>query len=238
MTIKTWDEQLKVLIELQKIDTQLFHLDKELAEKPKEKKAMEAAFDSRRNALKASEQTLKDLQLRQKERETELLTKEANIQKYQSQQTQVKTNKEYSALTHEINGLKADCSVFEEEILKLMDQIENQKKAVEADKKLTQEEEKKLKADLAVIDARADALKIQIAGLTADRAKYLPDVEKNLLAQYDRMVKKLEGVALAPLLGETCSGCHMTNTYQTINEIRLKEKMLNCETCGRILYEA
>ncbi len=232
-----WAEQLKALLELQKVDGEIYRLEKEASEKPKEKKALEEAFEARKAGLKDSEKALKDLQLKQKERETELGTKETNIKKYQTQQAQVKTNKEYSALTHEINGLKADCAVFEDEILKLMDQIELQKKAIEADRQKIVEEEKAHKAGLAKLQAEEEALGARLAALGAERTRFVPQADKILLRQYEKILKKRDGVALVALVRESCGGCHMSQRPQTMNEIRIGEKMIECESCGRILYE-
>lgn len=232
-----WSEQLKVLLELQKIDGAVYRLEKEASEKPKERKSLEDAFESAKSRLKDSEKTLKDLQIKQKERENELLSKETNIKKYQTQQSQVKTNKEYSALTQEISGLKADCSVFEEEILKVMDQIESQKKAVEADRKTIAADEKVHKERLAELAAREDAVRAEVVKLNTDRQAYIPQVDKTLLREYERILKKREGVAITEIVGESCGGCHMSIRAQSVNEIRIGEKMVECEACGRIVYE-
>ncbi len=233
-----WSEQLSTLLDLQKVDSRLFVLEKQLAEKPAEKKSLESAWEAHKNEMKASENALKALQMKQKERENDLATKEASIKKYQGQQSQVKTNQEYAALTKEINGVKADCSMFEEDILKLMDEIEAQKKIVDADRQKMAGEEKEHKAKLAAIDSSAEDIKKEIASLTAERSKYLPGVDKTFLPQYERILKKKEGIAIVPLSGESCSGCHMSVRKQTVAEIRSKEKMIACEVCGRILYDA
>ncbi len=233
----TWPEQLKVLLELQKLDGTIYRLELEGAAKPKEKKALEDAFEAGKSRLKDSEKALKDLQLKQKDRENDLATKEANIKKYQSQQSQVKTNKEYSALTQEINGLKADCSVFEEDILKLMDQIELQKKTVEHERQAVAAEEKVHKGRLTELQSREDAIRAEAAKLIAERQQYLPQVEKALLRDYERILKKRDGAAITELIAESCGGCHMNQRPQGVNEIRMGEKMVTCEACGRILYE-
>lgn len=233
-----WAEQLKILIDLQKVDARIYGFERDLGAIPRERKGLEASFEARKAELKKSEQALKELQLLQKSRENDLLTKETNVKKYQSQQSQVKTNKEYSALTHEINGLKADCAVFEDEILKLMDQIENHKKTVENDRKKTADEERDFKSRIAELDAKTKDLEGQIAKLKEERGAYLPRANRELLGQYEKILKKREGSALAELTKESCGGCHMTIRPQNLNEVRLREKMINCETCGRILYDA
>jgi len=233
----TWKEQLSVFLELQKIDFRIFSLEKELAKVPEEKKSHEASFQDKKKSLQTSEEELKNLQMRLKERENELQTKEENIKKYESQQMQVKTNKEYSALTHEINGLKADCSVFEDEILKLMDEIEGQQKSVAQDRADIGEEEKVFHSQMSAMDKKLEEGKKEIAQLNKGRAGYISNVEKGTLGVYDKILKKRDGLAVTLLRGHSCGGCNTFLTPQTVNEILAGEKMINCETCGRILYQ-
>ena len=233
----TWIDQLKVLLELQTLDSRIFVLRKELLQKPYDKEIAQGSFDKRKVEFISSEQALKGFQMKQKEREIELSTKESAVKKYETQQMQVKTNKEYSALTHEINTLKADCSVYEDEILALLDQVEENKKNLQQDHVRIDQEQIKLKADLSKIDDRTKTIQKELDELNQKRQKYLPSIEKPLLSYYDKILVKREGSALVEFSGDSCAGCNMTIRPQTLNEIRLKEKMITCESCGRILFE-
>ena len=117
-------EQIKILVELQKIDAEIYFLKKELGTHPALKQKIEADFEKKKVHLKAAEDELKAVQLKQKQKEGDLQAKEEKIKKLQGQLYQLKTNKEYSVMEMEIKGLKADNSVLEEEILKLLDVVD------------------------------------------------------------------------------------------------------------------
>src|SRR3989338_1776064 len=117
------EEQIKLLVELQGLDTQIFKLEKDLRSMPEEIKRMEGEFKEKTGSLKKLEDGLKVLQVKRKEKEVDLGAKEGTIKKYQIQLYQIKTNKEYTALDQEIARIKADNSLLEEDIIKILDQI-------------------------------------------------------------------------------------------------------------------
>ena len=67
---------------------------------------------------------MKALQLQMKQKEGELQTREDQIKKLNTQLMQLKTNREYTAMQHEIDTLKADNSLMEEAIIAVLDGID------------------------------------------------------------------------------------------------------------------
>ncbi len=229
-------EQIKILAELQKIDSQIFHLKKELAEQPAAQKKVEDAFETKKTGFKTAETQLKSDQLKQKEKEGELASKEEKIKKLQGQMFQLKTNKEYSAMDMEIKGIKADNSLIEEAIINLIDVVESSQKRLVEEKVKLAEEEKRSKAELDVLKKKADDLSAQIADLSEKRKAYTPNIDPKLLTQYERILDKREGLAIVPVYHGACGGCHIGLTSQLQNEIQMSEKLITCEECARMLY--
>lgn len=229
-------DQLKILIELQKLDGEIYQLKKQLEAFPSEQKKLEADFEKKKTALKAAEDALKALQMKQKERDGELLSREEKIKKLQGQLYLLKSNKEYSAMEFEIKGAKADKSLLEEEILKLMDEVEQGKQKVTKEKEALAGEEKKLKEALGAIQKKSGELTSQIAEHEEKRKTYTPNVEARLLAQYDKTVKSREGLGLVPVRNSSCGGCHIGLPPQMVNEVQIGEKLIVCESCNRIIY--
>ena len=230
------NEQIKVLVELQKIDSQIYRLKKELGTHPGEQKMLDQEFEKKKGRLKAAEEALKALQLKQKQKESDLAAREDKITKLQGQLYQLKSNKEYSAMELEIKGMKADKSVLEEDVLRLLEEVDQAKAALTKEKEALSSEEKNYKE-------RSDALKkkaVEIENAAREheenRGHFTPNVEKHLLMQYERLLKGCEGLALVPVLNNSCGGCHMGLTPQMVNETRQFEKWILCESCARILY--
>jgi hypothetical protein len=229
-------EQIKILVEFQKIDAEVYRLKKELSFIPESRKKIEQDFDKKKVGLKAAEDALKARQLEQKNKELELLEKEDKIKKLQSQLYQLKSNKEYAAMDLEIKGLRADKSLLEEDILTLLDTVDQAKAKCVAEKEALAVEEKKSKEEVDILNKRAAELQAMIAELEENRKKYVPNAEPRLLSQYERVLKGRDGLALVPVVNGSCGGCHMELPAQTVNEVQLHEKLIVCESCARMLY--
>ncbi len=230
------NEQIKVLVELQKIDSEIFHLRKELESHPVLKHQIEFEFEKKKIHLKSAEDELKALHLKQKQKEGDLQSKEDKIKKLQAQLYQLKSNKEYTAMDLEIKGLKADNSVLEEEILKLLDVVDQAKAKCAKQKELLAGDEKKSKEALGKLSERSSEIEAELATREEKRKAYVPNIEAKLIGQYEKILKGREGLALVPVRHSACGGCHMGLPPQVVNEIQLQEKMIVCESCARILY--
>ena len=229
-------DQLEILKRLQAVDGELFRLRKAQEEKPRELERVAAAVAAREAQLKAAEERLKTLQLSQKEKEIDLQTREASVKKLQGQLFQVKTNKEYTAMQHEIDALKADNSLIEEAILKAFDAIDQAVKDRQREQGLVAQEQARLRVERERIERELATIGEQIAQLERTRETLRPDVPPPALATYERVLGIREGLALVPLLNDSCGGCHRRLPPQVINQVYLKAELITCENCNRILY--
>jgi hypothetical protein len=226
-------EQLK---QLQTVDGELHRLRRQLAQQPAELAQVQARVAAQEAKLKQAEDRMKSLQVSQKEKEVELQTREANVRKLQSQLFQLKTNKEYSAMQREIESIKADNSVLEEAILGAFDQIEQAVKARAQEQEALKGVQQKAAGERAEIEKRTAAVQEQIAQLERARQGLLPDVPKEALNVYERVLAIREGLALVPVVNDACGGCHRRLTPQVINQVYMKTVLVTCESCNRILY--
>lgn len=230
------EEQVKLLVELQGLDTQIFRLEDEMESIPATIKQMDENFKEKSNDLKKVEEAVKGLQVKRKEREGDLEAKEGVIRKYQIQLNQVKTNKEYSALQEEISRVKADNSLIEEDVINILDQIDAENKKIVKEKEFIKQEEAKLGEEKKRLDEEAGRVKQELDGLKVQRSALTSKVEKAILGKYERIIKNKDGLAVVPVSGESCQGCFRVMPPQVLNEIRMKSGLVFCENCARILY--
>ena len=230
------EEQLKLLIELQGLDSQILKIERDLESIPQEFKKMDDAFEEKKSNLKKIEESLKALQMKRKEKEMDLESKEGSIKKFQSQLYQVKTNKEYSALEGEIARTRADDSLIEEEILKIFDQMDAENQKIVKEKEFLKVEEGKLAQEKKKFDEEASRIKKEAEGLNVQRTALAGKIDKTILARYDRIVKSKDGLAVVPVSGNSCQGCFRILPSQVIHEIRTKKELVCCGNCARILY--
>jgi predicted nucleic acid-binding Zn-ribbon protein len=229
-------EDIKKLVELQGMDKKIFDAKRELAEAPKVIVALESDFESKKANLKAIEEKRQKLILFQKQKEGDLAAKEEGIKKAQGQLGLLKTNKDYQAKLAEIEGLKADKSLIEEEVLRTMDEIDGSKGPIEAEKTKLATEEKAFQEKKSQISHRTKDLEAQVNNLEGQRKVLSSSVDKKILERYEHILPAKEGVALVRVAHNSCQGCFMHVPHQVINEIQMHDRLIVCENCARILY--
>ena len=229
-------EQLELLKQLQGLDAKLYKFRRQQQDKPRELEQVAARVAAQEAKTKTAEERFKAAQLSQKDKEMELQTREGQVKKLQGQLFQVKTNKEYTAMQREIESLKADNSVLEEDILTLFDAIDQAAKQRQREHALLAEEQQRLQAERARIEQELAAIGEQVAILERERHGMVSTIDPQSLVVYERILDMREGVALVPLMDESCGGCHRRLPPQVVNEVFLKARLVTCESCNRILY--
>ena len=229
-------DQIKKLVGLQKIDSEIYSLKSDLEEKPQKIEVLKQEFEQEKQKLNDLEENLKKIQLARKEKELELQTKEDEIAKNNSQLLQIKTNKEYTAKINEIESVKADKSQIEEQVLIYYDEADKVKIETDQEKQVVAEKEKRYLADKKQIDDEISILKDSISRLEATRNSILPDINPNCLSRYEKLLGNKKGLAIVSVYSGSCGGCHMNLAPQVINVIKMSEELIECESCSRILY--
>jgi predicted nucleic acid-binding Zn-ribbon protein len=229
-------DEISKLVQLQNIDVKIFALSKEKIECPKILDAIVSEFESKKMMLKSLEDSKQKSILKQKDKEGELAGKEEAVKKAQGQMSLLKTNKEYQAKLTEIEGFKADMSLIEEDILKLMDVIDAAKKEIESEKNNLVNEEKKFNEKKNIYNNRIKEIDGQIVDLTGKRKILTDSVDKMILKQYEHILHGKDGLALVKVKDNSCFGCHMTVPHQVVNEIKMYDRLITCGICARILY--
>lgn len=230
------EEQVKVLVELQGLDTQIFRREKDLSDMPENLKMLDEAFKSKMTNLKALEDNLKSLQVKRKDKENDLESKEGSIKKLQTQLYQLKTNKEYTTMQEEIARIRADNSLIEEDIIKIFDQVDIENQKIKKEKEFLKGEEVKLNEEKRRVEEETRKIALEVESLKKQKAALTEKIDKTILAKYDRIIKSKDGLAVVPVLGESCQGCFRILPPQVIHEIRMKKDLVVCENCARILY--
>ena len=234
-TINIKGELLK-LVELQELDIKIYAFAKEKAESPRILENLKNDFELKKAGLKSLEETKQKLLLRQKEKEGELGTKEENIKKSQSQLGQLKTNKDYQTKLAEIEGFKADKSIIEEEILKLMDEGDVTKQALETEKINVAQEEENYNGKKNIIASRLKSIEAGLSELGGKRKILSATIDKKIFEKYEHILNGKEGLAIVKVKNNSCNGCFMHVPHQVINEIKSYDHLISCEICSRILY--
>lgn len=230
------EEQLNILIKLQGLDSQLYRLRRERAEKPKLIEELEARRNEEQAAVKGIEEKIKANQLKRKQKEMDLQSKEENVKKLSNQLYQMKTNKEYQTMQHEIEGHKADNSLLEDEILAIMEEADSLSKQLAGEKEIFSDADRRLNEDRKKTEGEIAVIDKEISDFESRRGELTAQVDSKLLSQYEKILVNREGAALVAVKSQACQGCFINLPPQVINEIRMKDRIIICESCARILY--
>ncbi|MCK4813479.1 MAG: hypothetical protein KAT14_06030 [Candidatus Marinimicrobia bacterium] len=229
---------LQQLILLQELDTRLDELIEKLGDLPETVKTFEKQIknEKEQNEIRITGIKENDVLIRSNSAKIEDLT--AKIKKYNEQLFLVTTNREYDALTTEIE--------FNEKAIKdtndLIQQSEKENKNMkEAHSKAEQNSEEmktklvEAKESLAVTEKETEKEK---AGLEEKKKTLIVQIPRNYLSVYQRVRKARHGLAVAPLMRDACSGCHNRVIPQKRVDIYKKNQVITCDFCGRFLYVA
>lgn len=225
------------LKQLQTLDIELYQLRRAQQQRPQDLEEANTKVAEETERLKEIEEKLKQLQLAHKEKEIELQTCETNVQKLQGQLFQLKTNKEYSAMQKEIGVKKADNSMLEETILEMLEGIDVATSARAAQQQKHSEKQAWFANEKKRIDQELSVIVDKISQLETNRDQIAEGVDPKFLTFYERVLEMREGVALAPVTGQSCGGCHRRLPPQVVNQVYLKDNLVTCESCSRILYK-
>lgn len=240
MALEVTDKESK----LDRLETlkKLQYIDHKIHELNKQKKTILSRIDKRNGEIEEAKIHLANKRLEsvnfQKEidkKNLDLKCIEEEIQKSRVKLLQIKNNKEYSALLSEIGGREADKSLLEDKILSMMSELED---LIAEEENLIKEEEKQNKelAELkTAVEAELTVIDKNIEGTQAEWEETAQQVDKESLAQYKRLIEK-DGQAVVEVVGQTCRGCYMQITPQTLNLLLRKQELILCKNCGKILY--
>jgi uncharacterized protein len=224
------------LLVIQDRDRKLRQLKTELKNAPAERKALEAKLASASAALDAAKHKAKEIEVKRKELENEILTRTDRIQKYEHQKLGTKKNEEYAAFDHAAESLRKEIAGIEDKVIDLMEEAETQKPVIVAAEKEAAGTRDMFQRQIASLDEKLKALESQITEIQAERGKLASEVDEDLLDTYQRLFDKKDGVAVAALANEICQGCHVKAQTHIVHAVKSAKEVTTCLNCARILY--
>jgi uncharacterized protein len=148
----------------------------------------------------------------------------------------IKNVKELQALQREIELMKQTNGDLEEEIIKVMQemdvikaQIQSKESEIAAMQEEWQSKQHELQAQIRGIDAAVSAAATR-------RESIASQVTGDLISRYELIFSRRGGTAVVEVAAGICQGCYMNLPPQLWNEINRNEKLHLCPSCQRILY--
>ena len=228
-------ESLRALLELQKTDQDLHELEQYKVDIPNKLETMGTVQAEAETGLADQETKVEDIEKDRRQRERDLQTAQEQVKKYQGQLYSVKTNKEYDALQTEIQAQKALISELEDAILQLITEAETERETLETMRGETESLIERLDEERTALESRLSAVDEDVAVKMDERKRMSMRVENQVLKVYDRIRRNLRGMTIVPVKKGACSGCFHVIPLQVMLQIRQAQRLVSCESCGRIL---
>ncbi|MBA4849192.1 zinc ribbon domain-containing protein [Emticicia sp. BO119] len=231
-------QKLEALLNLQSIDSELDEIKKLRGDLPDEVRDLEdevVGFETRISKFKKEVDSL-DAEIngyRLNKKDAEKL-----IQKYKDQQMNVRNNREYDAISKELELQELEIQLADKRIKEADFKIRNKNTEIADVESAMNARKKDLEAKRKELDVLVAESQEEEKALVTNRDKAATNVEERLINAYNRIRNNAgNGLAVVMVRRGACGGCFNIVPPQRQADIKDKKKIIVCEHCGRILAD-
>jgi len=231
---ETVKDKLKRLYELQTIDERIRELQTKFRGIPIREKQIEEERDRAKASLEEKRNRYKEMLKLQGRKNLELEEQGEKLNRYKVQRFQVKTNEAFAALEREIEATLKRRAELEEEILELMISIDSFSEELKEEEERYRRAEEKYRRNAEELKKAAEKLKSKMQTWIDKRNALIPKIDPDILRRYEEWRRKGDFM-LSVVDGNVCGRCFLALPPQTVAELRKGERLITCNSCGRVL---
>ena len=229
-------EKILALYELQKIDSKIDEINKVKGELPLEVQDLEDEMTGMKTRIEHINAEIEELNTLSKQRKREVDQAKIMIGNYKEQQNNVRNNREFDAITKEIEYQELEIELAEKRLKEYAAGVKVKKAQLEE----AEAQSKERLADLAAKKTELEGIEAETAPLVAEYSVQSDSVkekiDERLLSAYERIRRNVRnGLAVVTVKRDACGGCFNRIPPQRQVDIRQGKKIIVCEYCGRIL---
>ncbi len=229
-------EKLSLLISLQECDSQLVKLSSKKIKLPEKICKMEEDFQIYKENVEQNKRKYDELKAQRAECESTVKKLSEGMIKTKERLLEVKNNKEYQAMLKEIETSEKTRGDIESRIIALMEEMDKLSVLVKKDEETLKQAENNHEKEKKIIEDDLSAVDADTLTWTEKRTVLQKSIPADLLAQYERVKKRNNGVGVIAVWKAVCNGCHMNIPPQLYNELQRSNDLLSCPNCNRIMY--
>jgi predicted nucleic acid-binding Zn-ribbon protein len=228
-------QDLALALRLQALDRKIVSLENEIATLPKHIAEIEKKLESHSRRLEADRAALTANQRERKKLEGDIQAHEQKISKLREQSLQAKTNEQYRAFQNEIAYAQGEVRKAEDRILDLMEQSEPLEKNVKAAELDLRSEQQQVEGEKKAARERTAVDKQELQSTRVEREAIVAEMDASFYKQYERIRQKTRNHPIADATEGRCDACQIALRPQFFQDLRRGDKVMFCESCGRIL---
>jgi len=232
------EQKLRDLYELQTVDSEIDKIQILRGELPLEVQDLEDELAGLETRIQNVEDELVELNSAIAKKKTEIEEAQALIKKYESQQDNVRNNREYDSLSKEIEFQTLEIQLCEKRINEFTTRLKDKQALSEDSKKIFEERKndleikKKELGDIIAETQKEEEILVKRSEVLSAR------IEERLITAYRRIRKNARnGLAVVTVQRDACGGCFNHIPPQRQLDIKSRKKIIVCEYCGRILVD-
>ncbi|NNE70649.1 MAG: hypothetical protein HKN29_09850 [Rhodothermales bacterium] len=232
----TIGEQLQALVRLQAIDSKIDQITKLRGDLPEEIRDMEDEKVGLTTRLEKLEAEQKEQEAAIRQAGVDIKEAEMLIQRYEEQQLQVRNNREYDALTKEVEAQKQRITDNNAKIEELEAMGPEHAQVVEEARQRLADLDTQLDEKRGALSEVLSDTKHEVENLEKERDVAKTSVEARYLRAYERLRGRVrDGRAVVPLERGAAAGFAVPPQRQL--EIRQRNRIIVCEHTGRIIVD-
>ncbi len=227
---------LRNLIALQDIDQKILTLRKEITQIPDKIQAFRDQLRRESEAVQEHVTRNQELSKQRRAKENDVDMMQTKLSRLKDQLMAVKTNKEYTAMLHEIQAAEEQIRAAEDGILEIMEKMEAIEGNLEQESKVFKARQAELEEQIRQAELRSPLLERQVVELEQEKTALERIISIELLDRYHRIADARKGIALAEAKDELCSACHVRIRPQVYADLLRTGEIHVCDSCSRILF--
>ena len=228
-------EEIDRLWALQGLDEEALAVREILARFPEQRRELEHRIAEARQRLEQAKARLGESQKQRRDLEREAGVLGEQERRFQQQLPAIKKNEEYTALLHEIEGVRRKRSEIETRVLERMEDEEREQRERPGLDQALKSAEAEAAARAKLIDVAETSEQGKLGVLEARREAHARELPPSTRARYERVHASRAGRAVVAILKGACGGCYRTLPPAILQEARRRDRMMSCEGCGRII---
>lgn len=233
------EDKLRALYDLQLIDSRIDEIKNTRGELPLEVEDLEDEIEGLKTRLSTFNNDVENIETSIKNRKNTIEEAKALIKKYNTQQKNVRNNREFDSISKEIEYQDLEIQLAEKHIKEFSVKIEHKNEIISAAKEKLGEKESHLKHKRNELDAILAETEKEEKMLHKKLAEYKKLIDERLLTAYNRIRANVKnGLAVVAVERGASGGSYFTIPPQQIVEIATRKKITTDEHSGRILVDA